>query len=498
MASAPGRFYGVAWLGLGLGLLFYLFLYLHFAYRLLRFPFDFDQGEGYDVNSAWALVQGLPIYGSPDDYPFYSSNYPPLFTLVLAPFVALLGPRLSLGRGLSLLATAVVVALIVLAVRRATGSWRPALVAGLLFLASPYVVHTTALARVNALTLALSLGGVLACERAVDKSGAAGRWTLAGGALLLAALFTKPLALDALAAGLFYVFLHDRRRGLALGGGVLGLGGLLYLASDALTSGGFTLNLVRANANPFSIVQAATYYGNFLGVHLLVAGSAAAVVGLVLRRQGPGALPAYGWYFLAALALALGTGKWGAGESYFLPAIASASILCGLALHRLETTRAVGRPALGLAFALAIFCQLWLFWHGPWQWPQWGLFDRGMQASVLGRAPTAADTAAGWHVVKEWVLPTGSDMLSEESTFLLVAGRRVLGNATQQRNLWQAGWHDPAALVGMLERRELDVVILNAQQYPAPVLSAIGRNYYPLESVVMNGYRYVLYVPGGR
>src|SRR5512141_562572 len=88
----------ILWLGLFLGLLFYLWLYLLFAYNLLRFPFDFDQGEGYDVNSAWALVQGLPIYGSPDLYPFYSSNYPPLYSLLLAPAVALLGPRLSLGR----------------------------------------------------------------------------------------------------------------------------------------------------------------------------------------------------------------------------------------------------------------------------------------------------------------------------------------------------------------------------------------------------------------
>lgn len=503
LALGPRLFLVATWLGIALWLLFYVFVYLHFSYNLFRFPFDFDQGEGYDVNSAWALIQGSSVYASPDAYPFYSSNYPPLYTLALTPAVALLGPRLSLGRLLSIVATALVVALIVAAVRRETGRWRPGLVAGLLFLASPYVCHTTPLARVNAFTLALALGGVVASSvAAADKTRSTGRWHLLAGGLLLAALYAKPAAFDAVAASLLYMILHDRRRGLLVAGALLGLGGALFVLMDVATAGGFSLNVIWANANSFSPEQALVYYQDFLEIHPLLVGVALLVI-LFGLRQGPRGLSVYGWYFLIALAAAVGTGKWGAGESYFLPALAAGCVLCGLGLARLGGLLArVGRPAVAVALVFALLLasgwQLLLLWHGPWSWPEMGAYDRGAQAGALGRAPTTVDTAAGWKIVEDYVRQTKGDILAEETTFLLIDGRRVLGNATQQRNLYDAGRHDPSALVGMLDRREIGLVILNAQQYPAPVLAAVGRNYYALDSVEMNGYRYLLLVPGGR
>lgn len=502
LGRVAGWTYAVAWLGLGLWLLYYLGVYCGFAYSILRFPFDFDQGEGYDVNSAWALVQGLPIYGSPDVYPFYSSNYPPLYTLLLTPAVALLGPRLSMGRLLSLAATAAVALLIGWVVRRHTKRWLPALAAGLLFLASPYVYHTTALARVNALTLALALAGVVACERAGEGTGRPRAWTVATGALLLAALYTKQTAIDAAAAACLFLALRDRSRGLALAAGLLGAGTALYLAIDLATAGGFTLNLVWANANPFTLAQALTYYGNFVETHLLLLAGAAGFVVASLRRGGWRGLPVYAWYFLFGLLTAAGTGKWGAGESYFLPAIASTCLLCGLGLGRLEVALSRLRPASALAATLALALaggwQLLLLWHGPLAFPQWGAYDRGPQAGTLSAAPTAADTAAAWGLVDKYIRKTTGNVLVEESAFLLVDGRRVLGNATQQRNLYEAGRHDPAALVGLLERREIALVILNGQQYPAPVLRAIGRNYYAIDTVEVRGSHFLILIPGGR
>ncbi len=506
--------YGAGWLAVALWLLFYLLVYALYAYAILRFPFDYDQGEGYDVNSAWALVQGFPLYASPDEYPFYSSNYPPLYSLLLAPLVGAFGPKLALGRLLSLAAVALVVFLIALAVRQDTGRWRPALAAGLLFLASPYVYHVTPLARVNALMLALGLAGVYVLGRAADAKPRAS-WVrlLAGGGLLLAALYTKQMALDAAGAALLYLTLRDHRRGLLLSAAVLAVGGVLYLALDWATAGGFTLNVLWANANPFSWAQAAAYYRNFLEIHPLLAATAAAWTLAELLRGGPRGLSVYALYFLAALGVALGTGKWGAGESYFLAALAAACILCGRALGRVEAhlghALAVGRPAgaprrsllTGGALAVLVLAllsaQLRLLWHGPWSWPAWGAYDRGLQASVLGHLPTAADRAAGLRVVDYLARATG-DVLAEEAAFALVAGRRVLGNATQQRNLYEARLHDPAKLVSALERHEVGVVVLNGQQYPPPVLTAIGQNYYLVEVVEMNGFRYLVLLPGGR
>lgn len=505
---------GPGWLLVGLWLAFYLVVYGLYAYALVRFPFDYDQGEGYDVNSAWALAQGLPIYASPDQYPFYSSNYPPLYSLLLAPLVGVFGPRLALGRLLSLVAVAVIAAVIFRAVQIETGRWRPALFAALLFFASPYVYHVTPLARVNALMVALGLAAVYVLGRTADAKSATGRqWLALGGALLLAALYTKQMAVDAVAAALLYLALRDLRLGLALGSAVLLVGGAFYLGLDWLTAGGFSLNVLWANANPFRWDQAVAYYRNFLAIHPLLVVAALAVI-LGRLRRGLRGLSVFSLYFLAALVVALGTGKWGAGESYFLAAIAAGCVLLGVALAWVEarldelgaaagSSRAPGRRsavaggALACLVFVALFAQLRLFWHGPWSWPEWGAYDRGLQAAVLGRLPTAADSAAGRRIAGYVATATG-DVLCEESAFALAARRLVLGNATQQRNLYEAGRHDPSALVSRLERREVGVVVLNAQQYPSPVLAAIGQNYYVVEVVEMNGFRYLVMLPGGR
>lgn len=507
-AKAPSRSYFGVWVVLVVGLLFYLFVFAYHSFSLLGFPFDFDQGEGYDVNSAWALSQGWPIYSSPDQYPFYSSNYPPLYSLLLAPVVGAFGPEIALGRLLSLLAVGATMLVIALAVHGETGRWRPALVGALFFSASPYVFHVTPLARVNALMVALALAGLYAVGRASGSGGCGRRaWLVVGGGLLLAALFAKQMAFDALAAAVVYIYLRDARRGLGFGAAVLVSGGLLYLAIDLATGGGFSLNILWANANPFLWDHAIAYFSNFIEIHPLLLLVAVVVSVGDLRRLGPRGLSLYSLYFGAGLVVALGTGKWGAGESYFLPGIAAACVLLGRGLAWIEemlarvNRRETPARAVGWAPAAAILLlgglQLQLLWHGPWSWPELGLYDRGEQAGVLGKQPTAADVAAGERI-SDRLRGAPGEVLAEESGFALVAGRRVLGNATQQRNLWEAGKHDPAALVLALERGDVSVVVLNAQQYPPPVLTAIGQHYYAVDRVQMNGFHYLVLLSGRR
>src|SRR5207244_65944 len=157
------------------------------------------------------------------------------------------------------------------------------------------------------------------------------RRVILGSLALLAALFTKPTALDATVAGVLSVALRQPRRGAfsaCLIGG-LGLGGLGVLM--ALTHGAFWLNVVAGNANPFDLDQLSAYLTNFSVLHcVLVAMALAEVVWMVRRRNwSPWAL-----YGVAASLAALGVGKWGAGESYFLGAIAALSVLSALWVAR--------------------------------------------------------------------------------------------------------------------------------------------------------------------
>lgn len=497
------------WVLITLCLVFFVMVYAYHAWALVRFPFDYDQGEGYDVNSAWLLARGLPIYDSPDQYPFYSSNYPPVFSLLLAPLVGVFGPLLPLGRMLSIAATVAIALMIAYAVRDETGRWRPGLIAALMFFASPYVYHVTPLARVNALMVALALAGLLVAARAARTPGTGGRLLLTGaGALLLTALYAKQMSFDAVAAACLSVALRDLRRGILLGGGIVLVGGAIYLLLDWLTGGGFSLNVLWANANPFSVDQAIAYFRNFAEIHPLYIVGALVVTGARLRKWGPLGLPPASLYFLASLVVAAGTGKWGAGESYFLGTITAACILSGIALHSLDGLLArlvAGESArdarlatvLLVAVALLGAQQLRLVWHGPWSVPEWGAYDRGVQASVLSYRPKAKDVAAGERIASILAAIPG-DVLSEESAFSLYAGKPVLGNATQQRNLYEAGLHNPTAMVQALERGDIGAVVLNAQQYPAPVLQAIGQNCFAIETVEMNGFHYMVLLSGRR
>src|SRR5207244_11439669 len=93
-------------------------LYLIHAAKVLPYPFDLDQGEGYDLNAGWRLAQGLPIYTDNESFPYYSSNYPPVYSLALAASIAVAGPNLLSGRLVSLAATVGLAGLVFVAARR--------------------------------------------------------------------------------------------------------------------------------------------------------------------------------------------------------------------------------------------------------------------------------------------------------------------------------------------------------------------------------------------
>ena len=153
----------VAW-AFALGLLFfYVLVYVQHTAELAAYPYDVDQGEGYDVNSGWLIAQGRPIYTDNEQFPYYSSNYPPIYSLVLAGIVRQTGPTLAAGRLLSAAAALLTAVAIGVLVGWRSRSGLGGLTAALLFIGSIYVFHTTPLARVNALALLLAVLGLACC-----------------------------------------------------------------------------------------------------------------------------------------------------------------------------------------------------------------------------------------------------------------------------------------------------------------------------------------------
>ena len=190
---------------------------------------------------------------------------------------------------------------------------------------------------------------------------------------------------------------------------------------------------------------------------------------------------------------ALGVAKWGAGESYFLGAIASVSVLSAAWVARFLDSRPPVRLRWALGFAL--FVQAILLSHAvvsaavPW------LPDRGPQSAFLGHAPTVEDIQNGQLITSQIRRARGL-ALSEDPSFAVVAGQPLVANATHLRNLYEAGLWDPAPLVHDLRAHKYAIVILDAELYPEPVLSAIGQSYFLDRAVPINGVTYHLFLPG--
>jgi hypothetical protein len=468
-------------------LVVYALAYCQFALQLAAFPFDIDQGEGYDAWSGWLINLGQLPYSFNVSFPYYSSNYPPLWSYLVSIPMAWLGPGLGAARLVSAVAALATACVLGVAAHRLTHRSLAGVLAGGFFLASPYVFHTTPLARVNSLALLAAVIGLTLLD------GRLTRWRVVLGSLALAAaLFTKPTTIDAAAAGALAVFLRQPRYGLlstAIVGGLGGLGlGLLML----LTDGAFWLNVVAGNANPFDINQLYDYLSNFLVLHcVLFVLAAVQATSMLLRRQwSPWAL-----YAIASAVSALGVAKWGAGESYFLGTIAATCVLSAVWIGHFLDSAPAARLRWGLGAAL--FIQAMLLSHAslssllPW------LPDRGPQGAFLGKAPSLEDQQAGQLIATE-IRGLRGPALSEDPSFAVVAGKPLVGNATHLRNLYQSGLWDPAPMVDDLRNHRYAIVILDAELYPEPVLKAIGEFYFLDRSIRVNGATYQLFLPGAQ
>src|SRR5512147_502802 len=102
---------GLLWFTVAVFVL-YLVIYVVYAASLFRFPYDYDQGEGFELNDSLLFMHGQWPYQSNETFPFYASNYPPLFHLIVIPLFLIFGKTLTAGRVLSFAATLLIAGLV--------------------------------------------------------------------------------------------------------------------------------------------------------------------------------------------------------------------------------------------------------------------------------------------------------------------------------------------------------------------------------------------------
>jgi len=502
---------------------FSLAVYVLYAINLIQFPFDYDQGEGFEVYDTVLFSQGQLPYRDTEAYPFYSSNYPPLFHIMAVPFVWFFGEGYWYGRLLSFLSTLITASAIGYAVYRDGHKHRwIALLSGLAFLASNMVYHVGPLVRQHMMMVMFETLAVVIFVKAYPQKNT--KWIAFGFFLLICAGYTKQLAAITAVAVIGWMILQNPRRTIlwTIGFGITG--GLIFLWLNIASEGQWWIQAIVANVNKFEPFQAFGLFILWFKLHgfLLIPAGLMVAYEMYFDRFSIYSI----WFIVSALLGGIGAGTWGAGDSYFATSIGAMCILSGICFSRtlthswqlqdnyikrmMPSFRIVGTglfiiPLLYLGYARATL-----------KMPTDGVF--APIAQILNITPNIRgnffdsatfdvegyanigyflsdeDTQAGYQIV-ELINQTDTLVMSEEAGFTMVAGRDVVTNPTQLRNLYLAGLYDGSQLIEAINKQEFGLIILRAQFYPTPVLEVMGQNYKITETILMNGFDYLILRP---
>jgi len=419
-----------------------LFEYARLARAALAFPFPLDYGEGPLLDQTLRLARFENIYRNSFASPPYTvSNYPPLFQLIQIPLTWILGPAFWYGRLISILSAVSAAGLIGLILNTLTSDRIAAAIGGLTLLAFPYFMQGSVLDRVDALALALSLGGLYATVR--GPSHRQGPWV--AGLLFTATAFTNPRYALAAPLTAFVWLWHLEHRGQALRLAVMVTGSCLglFLSLNLITQGGFYLNTVLANLTSFSWYPVTGYWLNlYLNAGYLVIGCL---------------------FFIGIERLGEATRSWPLVVPYCLGA-AFMTFTAGMA----------NSSANDLFEAVAALCLAggaFIAWAGESYWLKALLvFVLAMQINVLidwsrqDYIPVLMNKVADYREVEqlaEYVHEAQGPILADEYMGLIpLDGRRLYFQPFEYKQLQAANLWSEAPLVHSIQREEFSVILL--------------------------------------
>jgi hypothetical protein len=438
--------------------------------RVVAFPYPADYGEGPLLAQTLRLGQVESVYRSDLTSPPYTvSNYPPLYPLVLSPLARFWGPAFWYGRLLSWLSVGAAATLVGLILHALTRDRTAAAIGGLSLLAFPPVAYWSSLYRVDALALALSLGGVCLCARRPE-----GRWTVpAAGLLLTAAIYARQsygLAAP-LAAALWLLQAGGWRRALALIGLVLALGAALFGGLERATGGGFSANIVTANLNEYQVGSLVAYLAD-VWTMMPLALTAASLFLLSAGWFGVTSWRLIAPYLAGAVLSGLTIGKLGSNVNYLIELGAAVSLSLGALLAWQRPRRAVYAV---IAVVLALDMALMVL-ASPY---------RTVTHARLAEAEEARRLLGLIHDTRGIVLA------DEDMGLLVLDGRPLHFQPFEMTQLARAGRWDQRPFLHEIERQAFAAILIyripelpiEGQRWTDEMLAAIERRYLVAERV---------------
>lgn len=336
-----------------------LTMFIDHAQRALAYPYVLNYGEGPLLDQTLRLQRGANLYPADLDAPPYTvTNYPPVYLLAQLPLIEANGVSFTWGRAISVVSMVISAVMLALIARAITRDWSAALVSGGLLLTVPYVLHWSALARIDGLALALSLIG-LWC--AASRPGRPLNLILAI-LFLASAAYTRQTYLLAAPFAAFVWLWGARARAAAfmLAAWLAAVVLVAFAVMLVLTEGGVFFHVVTANVNALD-ADILRFYIDEIGraMPILIVAGGVTVLGwlflMLLRWDYLEDGSAAGWlaapYALGALAAALTIAKVGSDVNYLLELSAALCLCAGVVVGWLKTAPLLKAAAIAAAIA---------------------------------------------------------------------------------------------------------------------------------------------------
>jgi len=466
-------------------------VFLSAALAYVNFPYEGKSVvEGVTLYNAMSYLEGEQPYRPPGEAPFRSMVYPPVYELALAGVVAVLGPSLGGARLFSLLCVLATCGAAGWVVWRRTRNPMATAFGGLFFLCCYGICgHWMEQVRNDALLAFLIVLGLHLAER----TGTRGRLPVAGGIVLLLAVYTKQTAVLAPAAVTAWLWFRSRRRAVIWSGGFVAAAAAVFLGFEIWSGGWFAFYVLKVPASVGIEWDKYNLASTFFSWMWVVLAGAALVAAPSLKAlfsgeaggaESEGDVGPWALALLFALPLCvLQSVKWGAALNAFVPLAPILGVLGGIAMARFMRRFEEVSWARTVLVAAAVM-QLAMISYQP---------------SLPGPADYRAQER-----MAEWVRASWGDVfVSVFSSQAYLNGEDYFGDNVPIGDLEKGGlWHG-GELVEKTKRGEFAVMILRPRAEPADLAKAVAENYVGVERISMRGtvgrWPYMeVYVPRGR
>ena len=495
----------------------YALAFLEHGWGVVSFPYQIDYGEAPELNRAVLISQGLPVYVDWSRPPYQMANYTPLYPAVASIGVMFRGADFFFGRLVSFLSTLAAAGLIGGIAWSLGAGWRGAAIGGLLYLAAHPVWNWGAFQRVDAMAVALELAGMaLFTYGWVRQRLAWGVWVSV--LVFVLAAYTRQTVVAGAVACYGYLLWRSPRLAFGAIGAYAGLGLGVFGVFQIVTGGQFWRHIGDGNLNRWSWDIFFHYWGPFWRLQHWAFGLVG--VGIVASMVGRRAqIPLL--YLAASAATALTMGKVGSNVNYLLQLCAALALGVGIVTG--EVSRVAGRLPRLLSPVPHVLLSVWVLVglqqlyhvpHGPGDasrrqssvtgvmegvrfidWPLWRLDPLGTPPAALGerfRAIYLGEQSAAdlEHARRAHTHVAGmaGEVLSEDMTFTVTAGRRIYLQPFEFSQLAEQGDWDQMQLLEDVRQRRFGVVVLRFRLGDEPTWHGERIN-APLRQALEAGYR---------